>query len=162
MIRFVELEECPRGRRAEPADALDLVVEFSQARKVPLDGEVGDGPDDFAKEEDDGADVEELELEALVLAADDLEASGERVVPFDVVVSAVGWLERSEEVLGELDVCAAANMLCEVGAAGSEHASDLRPVDRGGMATAHDVERAIGEWQRRIFGVGNDDDAQGR
>jgi len=41
------------------------------------------------------------------------------------VVPAVAWIEWSLEVLGDLDVGAAADVLREVGAAGCEHTGDL-------------------------------------
>ena len=79
-------------------------MEVAKPVPVPVDREVGDGPDDLPEEPHDGADVEELELEALVLALDDFEPDGPGGVALDLVVPGVAGLDRSEEPLAELGV----------------------------------------------------------
>lgn len=51
-------------------------------------------------------------------------------------------------------------MLREVGAAGCEHAGDLRPPDGGRVPAGHQVEGAVGEGQRRLLGIGDDDGSE--
>jgi hypothetical protein len=46
--------------RDERPVGLDALMEFTQPRAIPLDGEVRHCPDHFAQEVDDGPDVEEL------------------------------------------------------------------------------------------------------
>ena len=150
--RLGRFEEGPRHRRTEHTVPLDLVMDRLQPSAVAVDGEVRHGPDDLAQEEDHGADVEELELQAFVPALHDLQARRPGLVGLDLVVPAVARIEGSQEVLADLDVGAAADVLREVGAPGCEHAGDLRPVDGGRVATGHQVERAVGEGQRRLLG----------
>ena len=111
----------PRHRRTEHTVPLDLVMDRLQPSAVAVDGEVRHGPDDLAQEEDHGADVEELELEAFVAALHDLQARRPGLIGLDLVVAAVASVERSQEVLADLDVGAAADVLREVDAPGCEH-----------------------------------------
>ena len=69
------------------------------------------------------------------------------LVGLDLVVPAIAWIERPQEVLADLDVGAAADVMREVGAAGCEHAGDLRPVD-GGRVAAGPLVRRSAEFER--------------
>ena len=160
MGRLAELEECPRHRGVEDAVTFDLVVHVSQSAAVSVDGEVRDGPDDLAEEEDHRSDVEELQPKTFVPALNDLQPDRLGVLGLDLVVPAVGRFEWSEEELADLDVGAAANVLSEVRAARSEHPGDLGPVDGGRVAARYEVEGTVGEGQRRIFGIGHEDGAE--
>ena len=95
-------------------------MELLQPGSVAVDGEVRHRPDDLAQEEHHGADVEELQLQPFVPALHDLQARLPGLVGLDLVVPVVAWIEWSQEVLADLDVGAAADVLREVGAAGRE------------------------------------------
>jgi hypothetical protein len=54
---------------------------------------------------------------------------------------------------------AGTDVLGEVGAARSQHASDLVPVDRGRVTAGHEVEGRVREGQGRLIGIGDHGDA---
>jgi len=86
----------------ERAGAFDLFVESLETVSVALDGEVGNGPDDFPEEEHHCADVEELEPKALVEALHHFQAGCSGLIGFGVVVAALSGFDFAAEIWLEM------------------------------------------------------------
>lgn len=112
--RLADIEERSRHGRVEDAIALDLVVHVLQAVAVAVHGEVRNRPDHLAKEEHHRSHVEEREAKALVPAVNDLQADCPGLIGLELVVSPEIGFEGSEEVLADLDVGPAGDVLREV------------------------------------------------
>ncbi len=129
---------------------------------VPLDAELGNGPDHLPQEVDNRADVEELGPQGLHPQVDDLQADGFGPAAGGVGVTGTGrrGRQRSQEVLAQLEHARRPDLLGEVATTRPQHPADLRPAGHHRMTAHHQVERRIGEGQRPVVG-GHDGHAAG-
>jgi len=102
-------------------------VQTTELRLVGLRREARDRPRHLAEEVHHRTDVEELDAQAALLQVDDVETRGGGAGPCPRRAATLVDRLGTHEKVRQLAVGARADLLGQIGPAGSQHAADLRP-----------------------------------